>query len=914
MKSFLKLSLILTAAYLLLILTACDPIPNCAGPYTVTKTEDTDDGVCSTGDCSLREAVKNANACEGTQTINLPAGSYVLTIDGDNEDLAETGDLDITDDLIINGSGAPSINGGIERAFHIHNGVTAELNALSVTGGDTILGGGLINEGDLTLSAFICNDNSVAIPPGGMGDARGGCIFNAGSLNILGGQFLNNSARYGGAIYNLDNATATMENTGFIGNQADSNGGALWIGVDAEVSMDWGTIDGNIAGLDGGAIWNHGDFIGQGLAIINNESAANGGAIYSWTDTYTQFTNSRLSENTAVNGGAIYNNNGMMHLYECGVSNNTATGPVGGGIYNNGPIPSGGLFLQNVTVSNNTALGGVGGGGIYNTGNFDFRFITIAENDPGGLRIDTGSEIKLRSSILADNPGGDCNGIPPDSLDYNLDSDASCGLSGPHDLSATDPLLEPLGPHGGMGLSHPLGTGSPAIDSGTPDLCIPNDQNGVTRPQGPLCDRGAYEKPTEGGSISGVVWHDLCAVPYETPLSPPAGCIDLGGMSLGADGVFDPTEPGIAGVQVQLFIGNCPADPLAVNIPTLTDANGQYSFSDLSDATYCVVVQQLEPPNDSILIPGNWTYPVRDADPAEVEVTLGSSEDVVDQNFGWDYQFLPSPEGASISGLVWHDLCAVPYETPSTPPAGCIELGGGGLGADGVYDPDEPGIAGIRVQLYDGSCPPTPPALFGSVLTDSNGEYTISGIGGGTWCVAVDALEPPNDSILIPGGWTYPDYGANPATYEIVLGSSDNLTDIDFGWDYQFLPSPDEASSESSKFGSLKENVVCRLGPGNYYDSATAFPTGTEFEILGRSELHLPLWLFIEELTLKFRCWVFSERADYEWDPQFIPTVIADPTPTPIVCSSKLNEEDCGKAGGAWTMPVTGGSYYCKCD
>ena len=772
MKSYLKPVLILSTACLLLILAACDPIPNCVGPYTVTKTEDTDDGVCSAGDCSLREAVNNANACDGTQTINLPAGSYTLTIDGDNEDLGETGDLDVTDDLIINGSGAPSINGGIERAFHIHNGVTAEFNAIWLTGGDTILGGGLINEGDLTLNAFTCNDNSVSIPPDAMGDARGGCIFNTSNLTIQGGQFLNNSARYGGAIYNLDNSTASIENINFVGNQAESSGGALWIGADAEVTVDWSTFDNNLAGLDGGAIWNHGDLIGEGLAFLNNESDANGGAIYSWTDTYTQLTNCRLSDNTAVNGGAIYNNNGMMHLYECGLSNNIASGPVGGAIYNNGPVPSGGLFLQNVTISNNTALGGVGGGGVYNTGNFDFRFITITENDPGGLRIDTGSEIKIRSSILANNSGSDCNGIPPDSLDYNLDSDGSCGLSGPHDLSSTDPLLEPLGPHGGMGLSHPLGSGSPAIDSGTPDLCIPIDQNGISRPQGPVCDRGAFEKP----------------------------------------------------------------------------------------------------------------------------ITMTS--------------------GPSISGLVWHDLCAVPYATPPSPPPGCIDLDGGGLGANGILEAGEPGIPGVRVQLYDGSCPPSAPALFGSVLTDSNGEYTIADIGGGTWCVAVDALEPPNDSILIPGGWTHPDYGDSPATYEVVLGSSENITDINFGWDYQFLPSPEEeptSEPEFSKFGVTISNVKCRLGPGNFYDTATAFLKGTEFEILGRSELHLPLWLYIEELVLEFRCWIYSERADFDWDPQYIPTVIADPTPTPIICSKDLSEADCEKAGGEWIDGGAAAGSYCQC-
>jgi hypothetical protein len=42
-------------------------------------------------------------------------------------------------------------------------------------------------------------------------------------------------------------------------------------------------------------------------------------------------------------------------------------------------------------------------------------------------------------------------------------------------------------------LSHALSPGSPAIDSGDPDRCIDVDQRSVSRPQGPWCDRGAYE-------------------------------------------------------------------------------------------------------------------------------------------------------------------------------------------------------------------------------------------------------------------------------------------------------------------------------------------------------------------------------------------------------------------------------------
>ena len=63
--------------------------------FNVTKTSDTNDGVCD-ADCSLREAVIAANAAVGPATINLPPGTYGLTLAGAGEDKAATGDLDIT--------------------------------------------------------------------------------------------------------------------------------------------------------------------------------------------------------------------------------------------------------------------------------------------------------------------------------------------------------------------------------------------------------------------------------------------------------------------------------------------------------------------------------------------------------------------------------------------------------------------------------------------------------------------------------------------------------------------------------------------------------------------------------------------------------------------------------------------------
>ena len=108
-----------------------------AATFTVTKTADTNDGVCG-GDCSLREAVIAANSIPGADVITLPSGTYILTISGTNEDNAATGDLDIKDNLTLSGAGANMtiINGGgIDRVFQISSNVIVSISNLTVSGG-----------------------------------------------------------------------------------------------------------------------------------------------------------------------------------------------------------------------------------------------------------------------------------------------------------------------------------------------------------------------------------------------------------------------------------------------------------------------------------------------------------------------------------------------------------------------------------------------------------------------------------------------------------------------------------------------------------------------------------------------------------------------------------------------------------
>jgi hypothetical protein len=77
---------------------------------------------------------------------------------------------------------------------------------------------------------------------------------------------------------------------------------------------------------------------------------------------------------------------------------------------------------------------------------------------------------------------------------HNLSSDSSCSFTAAGDLQNTNPLLGPLAANGGPTPTHALLPGSPAFGAGTNIGCPATDQRGNTRPQGVLCDIGAFER------------------------------------------------------------------------------------------------------------------------------------------------------------------------------------------------------------------------------------------------------------------------------------------------------------------------------------------------------------------------------------------------------------------------------------
>ena len=247
----------------------------------------------------------------------------------------------------------------------------------------------------------------------------------------------------------------------------------------------------------GGGINSSGILTLKRVKVTGNHVTWEGGGI----STYSALTmiDSVVSANTAdVAGGGIYiNTTATVNLTNVTISGNTATGSYGGGMYQeNTPTTN----LTNVTISGNTSS--LGGGGISTSGDggtLNILNSTIANNHVtsdtvGGIR--DLSTLNIKNTIVAGNDGDECvPGGAWNSQGYNLSSDATCSFTntGDGDQQNTDPLLGALANNGGYSQTHALLSGSPAINAGTNTDCPSKDQRGIKRPQGAVCDIGAYE-------------------------------------------------------------------------------------------------------------------------------------------------------------------------------------------------------------------------------------------------------------------------------------------------------------------------------------------------------------------------------------------------------------------------------------
>ncbi|MBW2284634.1 MAG: right-handed parallel beta-helix repeat-containing protein [Deltaproteobacteria bacterium] len=251
----MKTGMIFTCAILALL--CLYPAGAQAATYTVDRTDDSALATaCTEGsnDCSLRGAIIKANGDAAEDTIILPAGTYVLTRAGAFEDVADTGDLDILEDVRIEGEGAcrTVIDGnGLDRVFDVGRYVSCdggdktahlELSGLKVTGGappTSSAWGGEDHPGN-------CSDDGQWTADGGGILVRRGPSSTGSSLTLEAVQVDSNlSRRDGGGIMAESYTTLSLTGSTISRNESHTDGGGISMLRYADMTMVNCTVSGN---------------------------------------------------------------------------------------------------------------------------------------------------------------------------------------------------------------------------------------------------------------------------------------------------------------------------------------------------------------------------------------------------------------------------------------------------------------------------------------------------------------------------------------------------------------------------------------------------------------------------------------------------------------------------------------------
>lgn len=272
----------------------------------------------------------------------------------------------IGSNLDIIGPGAASlaiVGGGDAPVFQIVGaGTTVSISGLTIRGGgsyggpnDLDPGGGIRNEGNLTLDSTVVTDND---------GWNGGGIHNAGTLTVIDSTVSGNRAvadSYGGGIYS--SGPVTIVGSTIAGNQGATYGGGLFASGDL-ITIANSTFAGNSASIFGGAIYFAGPnsiFGGPASTISNStltgNSAGSGPALhgefpYGLTVTASILANAGSSSGNcyvnAVNpfsfrSAGTYNvvDDGSCAFSGAGNLNSTPAGLDPAGLQNNGgPTPT----------------------------------------------------------------------------------------------------------------------------------------------------------------------------------------------------------------------------------------------------------------------------------------------------------------------------------------------------------------------------------------------------------------------------------------------------------------------------------------------------------------------------------------------------------------------------------------------
>lgn len=467
-------SLSIRALALVSVATALVAVaPTVAGAATIDVEIKGDFSESGNNGCALREAVRSANeqtsigGCapgeNGLDTIRVPAGTYPLSIQGEDNG-GELGDLDVSDALKIVGLGKGAVIDG---------------------GGPGVLDNRIfdLRLGDVTMrNLTIQNTRTLSVPPNSDGAGIRSAASVATKLDDV--RLLNNAA-----------------------NGPSIRGGA--ISAEGPLAITDSVLAGNTAPFYG-AIDAQGALVMKRTTVRDNAAAFGSGGIGITEPSKiseSTFSGNRLNGETGDHNGAAMVAIDDLDLRNVTISENFADQGGGGMAAVNGST----VNLTNVTVTDNTA---------------DANQDAMNTGDGGGLYSENGGTFRLRNTVISGNadltPPAD-GSVEPDcaaqlslagnNLIGDTEGCATQKFGGtPAELAdGTAPLFGELGMNGGPTATVSIAKSSPLVnrikaancdDGGvSDDPGIGSDQRGVSRPQGSRCDVGAYERASCGGAL-----------------------------------------------------------------------------------------------------------------------------------------------------------------------------------------------------------------------------------------------------------------------------------------------------------------------------------------------------------------------------------------------------------------------------
>jgi hypothetical protein len=238
--------------------------------------------------CTFRGAIGETNNLPGADSIELSSGFYRFELSGSDEDSGLTGDIDITDSLIISGAGADQtfIDGkSLDRVVDIHGEDTrVVLRNLTIMNGSVPSDGGLLrNQGELVLENVVLLDGESNRFRG-----RGGLIYNSGHLTLGKSTMQNGRAHEGGGLFNSTDGVAALSQSTLSFNNASSGAAAMNAGF-LELVNSTVSNNGDEATQTGGGIENSGSLSLKYVTVTENE-ALEGGGIFNSHLVYLQNT------------------------------------------------------------------------------------------------------------------------------------------------------------------------------------------------------------------------------------------------------------------------------------------------------------------------------------------------------------------------------------------------------------------------------------------------------------------------------------------------------------------------------------------------------------------------------------------------------------------------------------------------